>query len=115
MSACSLIALPIFIFAEPILTIWLGKAYGTISSDILRILLVGFVFNAIAQVPFSQIQADGRSKQTALLHLAELIPYIILLAILVNFYGIYGAAIAWTTRVIADYFLLEILVKKRNN
>lgn len=109
---CSLTALPVFIFATPILTIWLGESYGTDSPNILRILLIGFIFNAIAQIPFARIQASGHSKVTALLHLAELFPYIALLTLLVHLYGLYGAAIAWTVRVIADYFLLEILARK---
>ena len=109
---CMLIALPVFFFAGQILTIWLGTSYGNESPTILRILLVGFVFNAIAQVPYAQIQANGRSKETALLHLGELLPYIALLATLVHLYGLFGAAVAWTIRVIVDYILLEILVRK---
>lgn len=91
---CSLLALPVFVFAKPILTLWLGQPYGVESSNILRVLVVGFVFNAIAQVPFSRLQASGEAKITALVHLSELLPYLAILILLVQMHGLFGAAIA---------------------
>lgn len=109
---CTLISIPIFIFAEWILDLWLGAPYGDESADILRILLVGFIFNAVAQVPYSRIQAHGKSRVTAYVHLVELLPYLALLILLIGEYGLIGAAIAWTVRVSADYLALEILSRR---
>ncbi len=109
---CTLVSIPIFVFAEWILKVWLGAPYADASANILRILLVGFIFNAIAQVPFTRIQAHGKSRVTALVHLCELVPYLALLAVLINAYGLIGAAVAWTVRVSADYLALEILSRK---
>ena len=63
-------------------------------------------FNALAQIPFAQIQAYGKSRVTAVIHLIELIPYLIILFYLVKNYGLVGAAIAWSIRVISDYIIL---------
>ena len=110
--AISVIALPIFIAAEPLLGLWLGDSYRHGSAGVLRILIIGFFFNALAQIPFARIQAHGKAKLTATLHVVELVPYLLILTVLVYYYGIYGAATAWSVRVIADCFALEYFSRK---
>ncbi len=110
--ASLVLALPVFALAEPILNLWLGEPYGQESANIFRILVIGFVFNSLAQIPFARIQAFGKSKLTAMIHLVELLPYLLVLGGLVYVWGLYGAAIAWSTRVIADFFLLEYFSRK---
>jgi O-antigen/teichoic acid export membrane protein len=112
---CTAVAIPIFIGAEWLLDLWLGPPYGQESATLLRILLVGFVFNAVSQVPYSRIQALGHSRVTATLHLIELLPYLALLAILVREYGLIGAAIAWTVRMFADFLALQVLARRLVN
>lgn len=104
---CSAIALPVFIFAKLIMTTWMGPEYGGDAALVLRILLVGFIFNALAQIPFSKIQARGYSKATALIHLVELCPYLVVLYLLTNRYSLLGAAVAWTLRIFIDFVLLQ--------
>ena len=101
------IIIPMIYFSHLLLTIWLGDAYGMESTAILRILLVGFFFNALAQIPYSHIQATGNSRLTALIHIIEIIPYFIALFYLVKYFGLTGAALAWSARVIADYVALQ--------
>lgn len=97
---------PLFLMAESIMDLWLGEPYGLQSSFILKILIIGFFFNALAQIPFAAIQAKGHSRLTALLHLTEVAPYLLLLFYLVDILGLVGAAYAWTARVIIDFFCL---------
>lgn len=97
---------PLFLMAESIMDLWLGEPYGLQSSFILKILIIGFFFNALAQIPFAAIQAKGYSRLTALLHLTEVAPYLMLLFYLVDIWGLVGAAYAWTARVIIDFFCL---------
>jgi len=99
-------------FAENIMTLWMGEAFSGLSASILQILIVGFFFNCIAQIPFADIQAAGKSRTTALLHLCEVLPYFLLLSLLIQFIGIKGAAIAWSIRTSVDCFLLIWLSKK---
>lgn len=107
-----LMASPVFVLASPMLDLWLGAPYGAESANILRILLLGFVFNSLAQIPFSRIQALGKSRLTAMIHLAELLPYLAILAALVYSFGLVGAAVAWTLRVIVDMLILEYFSRR---
>ncbi|MGE6233942.1 flippase [Aeromonas media] len=100
-----IMTLPFFIFSEEILTLWLGNGYEAASTT-LRILLVGFIFNSLAQVPYTYIQAKGFSNVTAKIHLLEIIPYFILLNFLVSLYSFNGAALAWSFRVFFDFAIL---------
>ncbi len=101
------IALPVFLAADHLLNLWLGDPYGNESAGVFRILLIGFMFNSLAQIPFARIQAHGKAKITAMIHLVELLPYLAVLASLIYCCGIHGAAIAWTLRVTADFFAME--------
>lgn len=109
------IIIPVAVFSEELLNLWLGVPYGEKSSTILRILVFGFAFNAMAQIPFSRIQAHGHSKITAIIHMIEVLPYIALLWLLAKEFGLIGAAIAWSSRVIIDFLVLEYCSRKMKN
>ena len=83
-----------------------GAQYGGESVDVLRILAIGVAANCIASVPFTVLQACGRARRTATLHLLEIVPFGAALWFGVTHGGIAGAAIAWTVRVCADALLL---------
>lgn len=104
--------LPLFIFANDILTLWLGEQYSGEPAIVLQILLIGFFFNSLAQAPFAAIQAKGFSKITAYIHILEIIPYLIILYILINLFGVIGVAIAWSARVFCDFIILKLIYKK---
>ncbi|GKW23599.1 putative O-antigen transporter [Pectobacterium carotovorum subsp. carotovorum] len=99
-------------FSEKIMTIWMGSAFSGEPANILSILLIGFFFNSLAQIPFAQIQARGHAKWTAALHGVEILPYLLLLYLLTVNFSLYGTAIAWTIRVTVDFLLLYILSRK---
>lgn len=114
LAACLLVA-PLFILAKPILILWMGQGFTGEPVMILRILLIGFIFNTIAQVPFTSLQAKGLSKQTALVHCTEVIPYLLALYLLINSYGMIGAAIAWSLRGLVDMLVfLQIDISYRD-
>ncbi|QLK60817.1 oligosaccharide flippase family protein [Enterobacteriaceae bacterium Kacie_13] len=100
------------IFSDKILLLWMGQEYANNSSSILSILLVGFFFNSLAQIPFTAIQSLGKAKLTALLHCLEILPYLVLLYFCVHAYGLIGAAYAWSIRVMIDFLLLLIISNK---
>lgn len=93
-------------FAQQIMYAWLGGKYLGDAVLVLQILLFGFLANSIAQIPFTQLHAQGLSKITALIHLMEIIPYLMLLYVCVSNYGVIGAALSWTIRSIFDLILL---------
>ncbi len=99
-------------FAEPLLNLWLGPDFATHSTPVLQIMAVAVLINSLAQVPFALIQALGRPDLTAKLHLAELLPYLLLLAWCTQTWGIVGAALVWAMRVAVDGLVLTILARR---
>lgn len=109
------VVLPVFCFSPFILNIWLGKDFSENGNLILKVLVFGFFFNSLALIPYARIQAYGLSRLTAFIHLSEIIPYFILLYFLIANYGLIGAAIAWTVRVLIDFFILECVSRRISN
>lgn len=107
----ALLPLVVFVFcmSKWLMVTWMGDDYGGVASLILKILIVGYFFNSLAQIPFTSIQALGKAKVTAFIHVCEVIPYLVFLYFCVIHYGIVGAAIAWTIRVAIDCILLFIV------
>lgn len=88
------------------LDVWLGAAFSQQGAPVTQILLVAFGVNALAQIPFTALQATGRVRPIALLHVLELLPYGALVFFAVSWLGIVGAAWAWLLRSLIDYAVL---------
>lgn len=101
--------------AYPGLYFWLGQTFAEKSYQIAIILSVGLLFNGIAQIPFAAIQAAGHVKQTAKFHLFECALYLPSLFFLLDHFGVIGAAVAWTLRVLIDLILLLIYAQRLQN
>ncbi len=104
------IILILFSISDLMLRVWLGAEFMQESSFLTKVILIGVFFNSIAIIPFSYIQGIGRVDITAKFHLFEFPIYIIFLFFLLNFFGIEGAAIAWSLRIILDFFLLHFYI-----
>ena len=98
----ALVVVGLICLAGPLLELWLGDALDPRSVLIGQIVLIGFWANAIAYMPYSQIQAAGNSRFTALLHVAELPVYFALLFGLGWAFGLYGIALAFGLRTALD-------------
>jgi len=92
--------------AGPLLRLWLGDALDPRSIIIGQIVLAGFWANAVANVPYSYIQARGNPRFTALLHVAELPVYLGLLFALGSRWGLAGFAAAYSLRCALDAVVL---------
>lgn len=88
------------------LRVWLGSEFSAQATELTRILLLAFGINAVAQIPFTALQAVGRVRAVALLHLSELLPYAALVFFAISWLGIVGAAWAWLLRSTIDYLVL---------
>ena len=94
------------VFAHPLLAMWLNADFAGPATPVLQLLLIGILLNSAAHVPYALLQAHGRSDLTAKLHLLELPVFTVLLVVGVHWFGITGAALAWTLRVALDTALL---------
>jgi O-antigen/teichoic acid export membrane protein len=84
-----------------------GTAYAGDSVFVLRLLAIGVAANCIAIVPASLLQAAGRARWMATIHLYEIVPYGLLLWLAATRWGIVGAAAAWTSRAVIDAVLMS--------
>jgi len=107
--ALTLPVLMLVVFAEEGLRLWLGSAFAEQSERVVQWLALGQLIHAVAAVPYALLQAAGRPDVTARLHLVELPFYLAAIWVLVSFWGIAGAAAAWTLRATADAALLLYL------
>lgn len=102
----SLIVAGLICFAAPLLDLWLGNVLDPRSVLVGQITLLGIWVNALANVPYALIQARGNSRYTAILHVLELPFYCAALYLLGMTIGLYGVALAFTSRVVVDCFVL---------
>lgn len=104
-AAAGIIIMPHF------LTLWLDKEFSNIATLTGQIILIGAWTNSYALIPFAKLLASGRPDLIAKCHLGELLPYFIALYLGLHYWGIEGAAIAWSARVTIDAILLFNLSK----
>lgn len=94
---------------EPFLRLWIGTAFANEAAQTAHVLVIGVWANALARIPFTSLLSRGRPDLIAKIHLAEIVPYLLLLYLSLTSFGIVGAAIAWTTRVLVDGVALMAL------
>jgi O-antigen/teichoic acid export membrane protein len=97
---------------RPFLHYWAGAEYARESVGPLCILVGGLVFNALASVPLTLLNASGRMDLVARYNLAEVVPYLLGTAALTFYLGAIGAALAWSSRAIVEAFLLYSAARK---
>lgn len=90
------------IFAHEILGLWIDAEFAANSALLLQIFALGVVFNALATIPFTLIQSAERPKWTAMIHVAEVVPFLAILWWATSMYGPVGAALAWLARIVID-------------
>lgn len=102
-SSVLIVPVLVAVLAAPlILQLWLNERFAAQSSVVMQILAVGVFINGMAHIPYAFIQGIGKPQITAGLHMVELIIYIPLLLVLIQQFGINGAAGAWLIRVTID-------------
>lgn len=94
------------VFAREIMTVWVGVVFAGESYRALQVLAIGVLINSLAHAPYAFVQGVGRPDLTAKFHLLELPVYVVSAVLLVTRFGVVGAAVAWTLRVVLDTALL---------
>jgi len=103
----------LFIFTPEILNIWMGGPFAQSARFVFEILSVAFLLNSIAQLPFTILQAAGRSDLTGKIHLIELPIHFLFTFIAIRYLGLVGAAIATLFRIIVDTILLYAFTSRK--
>lgn len=106
------VALVCCIWAESLLTLWMGAEVAEQGSRILQILACGVLLNAAAYMPFTFLQAVGRPDLTARLHMIELPVYVVVLSFVIPRVGIVGAAWVWAARALIELVVFAIMTAR---
>jgi O-antigen/teichoic acid export membrane protein len=101
-----------FVGAETFFRLWVGEEFALESTVPFYLLLAGFFFNILAYVPHASIVAAGRTDVFAPLYWFELFFYALTAWFLIGRFGILGAAVAWSVRVILDAIAVIALSKR---
>jgi len=101
-----------FVIAKPFFTLWAGEEFGRESTLPLRLLLIGLLFSVVSYIPFGAILAAGRSEVFAKLYWVELPIYAVAAGVLVYYFQIAGAAIAYSIRVFLDSVAIIVFSKR---
>ena len=100
---------------EPFLRWWINPEFASHAGLTTQILLLGFWINGFATIPYALLQASGKPGLVAKCHMAELVPYLVLLYVGLYFWGLPSAAVAFGLRASVDWallmFFLDILSK----
>lgn len=94
------------VLLRPVMEWWIGPDFAQASAFCGQILIAGFWWNALGVGCNSWLHAVGRVRLTAMAHLMEVVPYVGMLFVLLKFYGIAGAAMAFVFRISLDALIL---------
>jgi O-antigen/teichoic acid export membrane protein len=102
----------LFMFVHEGLAFWLNEEFSLHATPIAQWMIVGIMINFMARIPYTVLQSAGRPDLIAKLHLIEVGPYIVILFLLTQAFGLVGASMAWMLRSIVDSIALFCLAGK---
>jgi len=100
------IVLIISIFAKDILLLWQGTTFADNSTIVLQILVIGVLINSLEWVPANLLMGIGRADLPAKVHIVQTPLYLALVYLFILKWGLIGAALAFTLRVIFEAVLI---------
>jgi O-antigen/teichoic acid export membrane protein len=98
----------VILCAYPFYVFWINEDFANQAYIPTVIMSIGIFFNSLGLISHTTISALGHVKFIGLLHTIELIIFIPTFYILTQYFGIIGASLAWTLRVVIDFFLLKL-------
>jgi O-antigen/teichoic acid export membrane protein len=98
--------------SSALLSLYVGHDFADEATTVTQILLLGALCGCIAQVPFTILQACGRSDLTAKRHAVQLVLYIPVVIGMTSWLGIDGTAIAWLLWASSDSLILFYMVRR---
>ncbi len=100
------------LFADQLLSIWIGPSFALEAANPLRLLAVAFYFAAFSQILRSALHGLGRPDLKAKLDLANAVLFVLLLFWWIPWFGLIGAAAAKLavnlTELVGSFVLLSV-------
>ncbi|BCZ78103.1 LPS biosynthesis protein [Paraburkholderia terrae] len=91
---------------HPFLTLWVGQEFASRATSVGEAILVGIWINSLASIAACHLQATGKPGIVARFQAYEMLPFFALLWWMLNYFGVLGAALAWSARCLLDGVLL---------
>lgn len=88
---------------------WVGASFADQAAPVGIVLLLGVWANGLAFIPNGHLQAINRPDTVAKFHAYEIVPFLAILWVGLHYFGLIGAAWAWTARVVVDSALLFVI------
>lgn len=108
MTLIAVITVPVLVgmmIFDPFLTLWVGRTIAVNAATVGRVLLIAFWCNAMALVPFTQLQAAGKPRIVTVILALQIPFYMAALYFGMVWFGVVGCAIALALRMGADFVM----------
>ena len=92
--------------AQPFLNVWLGKSFAAASAGVSELILLGVWVNALVFPHHARLMAKGKPRTVVMVYLIQIPIYLLMLWMGLKYWGVFGAAGAWSLRVLIDTSLL---------
>jgi O-antigen/teichoic acid export membrane protein len=93
------------VLMAPFLHFWVGSSVPIVAATVGSILIFGFWMHGVGHIPSTVLFGRGRPDMVAKLYIAYVIVYFPILLVLLDEFGLPGAAIAWSIRASFDLSL----------
>ncbi len=96
-------------FAPQIISFWIGRQYAAQSAMVMQILAVGAFVTGLSWIPLALLHGAHRPDLAAKIHLVDFPFYALAMWILVGRFGLAGAAVTWSGRLVLENVVLFAL------
>lgn len=79
---------------------------------VVAIQMVGIFFCAMSQLPLIYLYGKGMPRLITNIYLAEFLIYILIAPMIFSYFGIIGACLVWSGRLVIEYFLLRYYAER---
>lgn len=98
------------VLAPAWLDLWLGEEFSRDSTVLVRIIVVGILFQGLNAVALAAANAQGQARTPAFMHLFEMPLYLAALYVAGTRYGLPGIAVVWAVRPLFEYLCYAALL-----
>jgi len=112
MAPLTLVVIALLVFTHEALALWVGTDIARHSTTVAQCILIGSYVNGLAMVPFTLLQAAGRSDLTAKRHLVQLPLYVPLVYLVTRRWGYLGTSLVWLGWTLVDLGMLVYLLRR---
>ena len=100
------ICAPAILLTPVFFRLWIGGDFAVVAAPVAQVLFIGAWINGLAFVPYELLQSQGRPDITGKFHAAEVLPFTAVLWAGTTWFGLAGAAAAWSLRCSVDALCL---------